>query len=71
MLEGNLGLEQTTLLDFSTASPIADVTAPIAERVAIIKFLLLSYRRPLRAPNNSTESQYQNKNQREWQHNNQ
>lgn len=42
-----------TLLDFSTATPIADAIPPIVVNVAITRFLLLSHRRPLRAANNS------------------
>lgn len=46
-----------TLLDFSTAGPMAEATAPRVIKVAITKFLLLSYRRPLRPPNNSPDNQ--------------
>lgn len=48
---------QQTLLDFSTAGPIAEATPPTVVKVAMTRFLLLSYKRALRAPNNSTESQ--------------
>ena len=38
------------LLAFSTASPNADATTPMVVKVAITKFLFLSFSRPLRAP---------------------
>jgi hypothetical protein len=47
------------LLAFSTGAPIADATLPIAVKVAATRFLLLSYNRPLKAPNNSTGSKQQ------------
>jgi hypothetical protein len=46
-------LSRQTLLDFSTAGPIAEATPPMVVKAVMIRFLLLSYRRPLRAPNNS------------------
>ena len=39
--------------DFSTDGPIADATLPMVAKVAMTKFLLLSYKRPLRAPSKS------------------
>ena len=52
-------LMEDTLLDFSTAGPIADATPPMVVKVVMTKFLLLSYKRPLRAPNNSPDDQMQ------------
>lgn len=50
-------IRQQTLLDFSTAGPIAVATPATVVKVAMTRFLLLSYNRALRAPNNSTENQ--------------
>ena len=46
-----------TLLAFSTAGLNADATTPMVDKVAITKFLFLSYSRPLRTPNSSPVSQ--------------
>ena len=46
-----------TLLAFSTAGPKAVATPPMVVKVTITKFLLLLYNRPLRAPNNTPDSQ--------------